>query len=264
MSDSFDYDAYLEAYKQEAEYGYNIEYKKGFTSGNLTMRSAFAIGYVFTKLEVSTSLIKDSLLLEKIEKYYIDVDDMIKDIKKYSYLIAKELKDGNYDEAEKLNTIFGIVDTNNENFDLSYAKKMIGEIISSLSFLLANQGISKDDIIKTLLEAKLFANLFSEDEIKKLYKQGMYNFLNQIIAEMHHGNRKNYAKHMNRQEWLVDRLIDNGTFSKETLKSELNKIIDYSRDCTTGFKNLGYPYDKIYSILPYGFYLKELEDKDKK
>ena len=264
MSNAVDYDDYIEAYKKEMEYRYAIEYKRGFTQGNLSMRTAYAIGYVFTQLKVSATLIKDSLLLEKIEKYYGDVDDMIKDIKKYSYLITEELKDGNYLDVEKINVIFRKLDIDEEDFDLSYAKQMTGEIISSLSFLLANQGISKDDIIKALLGAKLFANLFSEDEIEKLYKQGMYNFLDQIIAEMHHGNRKEYAKHMDRQRWLVDRLIDNGVFSKETLKTELNKIIDYSRDCTAGFKNLGYPYDRIYSILPFGSYLKDLETKKQK
>ena len=157
MSNAVDYDDYIEAYKKEMEYRYAIEYKRGFTQGNLSMRTAYAIGYVFTQLKVSATLIKDSLLLEKIEKYYSDVDDMIKDIKKYSYLITEELKDGNYLDVEKINVIFGKLDIDEEDFDLSYAKQMTGEIISSLSFLLANQGISKDDIIKALLGAKLLS-----------------------------------------------------------------------------------------------------------
>lgn len=264
MSNAVDYDDYIEAYKQEMEYRYTAMYKLNYTKGRLYLSIAYAIGYVFAQLKVSATLLKSSVFAESFEKYYGDFKDMPKDIKKYSYMITEELKNEGPNKVDDINSIFGKVDTDKESFDLTYAKQMVGEVISSLSFLLANQDISKDDIIKALLGAKLFSNLFSEDEIGKLYKQGMYNFLNQIISEMHHGNRKNYAKHMNRQEWLVDRLIDNGTFSKETLKAELNKIIDCSRECTAGFKNLGYPYDKIYSILPYSFYLKELEDKDKK
>lgn len=264
MSDSFDYDAYLEAYKQEIEARYAFEAKIKYTQITLYQSTAYAIGFVFYQLGVDTILIKDSLLAENLEKCYSDVEAMIKDIKKYSDLLTEELKDGNNIDVEKSNVSLGKIDHDKKYFDLSYAKQTIGEIISSLSFLLANQGISKDTIIKTILEAKLFANLFSEDEIKKLYKQGMYNFLNQIIEEMHNGYKKDYAIHMDKQKWLVNWLLDNDALSKETLKSELNKIIDYSRYCTAGFKNLGYPYDKIYSILPYGFYLKELEDKDKK
>lgn len=262
MSDSFDYDAYLEAYKQEMEYRYTAMYKLNYTKGSLYLSIAYAIGYVFAQLKVSATLLKNSVFAESFEKYYGDFKDMPKDIKKYSYMITEELKNEGLNKVDDINSIFGKVDTDKEDFDLSYAKQMVGEVISSLSFLLANQDISKDDIIKALLGAKLFVNLFSEDEIEKLYKQGMYNFLDQIIAEMHHGYKKDYAKHMDRQKWLVNWLLDNDALSKETLKTELKKVIEYSMSCIDGFIELGYPYYEIDSIFPFNF--DALESKKRK
>lgn len=262
MSNAVDYNDYVEAYKKEMEYRYAVMYKINYTKGTLYLSVAYAIGYVFAQLKVSATLIKDSLLAENFENYYDDFKDMPKDIKRYSSLVTEELKDGNCLDVEKINAIFGKLDIDEEDFDLSYAKQMVGEIISSLSFLLANQGISKDTIIKTILGAKLFANLFSEDEIKKLYKQGMYNFLNQIIAEMHNGYKKDYAIHMDKQKWLVNWLLDNDALSKETLKTELEKVIEYSMSCIDGFIELGYPYYEIDSIFPFNF--DALERKKRK
>lgn len=262
MSDSFDYDAYLEAYKQEIEARYAYEAKIKYTQITLYQSIAYAIGFVFHQLGVNTILIKDSLLAENLEKCYSDVEAMVKDIKKYTDLLTEELKAGSNIDVEKSNVSLGKIDNDKKYFDLSYAKQMVGIIISSLSFLLANQGISKDTIIKTLLEAKLFVNLFSEDEIEKLYKQGMYNFLDQIIAEMHHGYKKDYAKHMDRQKWLVNWLLDNDALSKDTLKTELKKVIEYSMSCIDGFIELGYPYYEIDSIFPFNF--DALESKKRK
>lgn len=261
MSDYYDITE-TEGYKEYQEFWEKEKasrMKEGYAEGFICSRSAFPIAYVLTIFDLNVEVVYNSLLFKVLIRDTSESIDSLQDIKRYHNIILDLKKNGNIDEIEKLNNIFDNYPKDDEKLDPVYAKHTLEEIISRLSLLLAQEGISQKNITDTLMKVKLFANNCDVYTLNSLYKDGWKMLLRIIIETMPEGLRGKYARSMHFPGWIVDALVKKGTISEEILRKELDRVIDFGWSCVEGFVKLGYPAEQTNYIFPGGEIMKKIE-----
>lgn len=255
FADNVTYEDYMEIVRKDMA----RRRKEGYTEGFICSRSAFSIAYVLTIFDLNVEVVYNSLLFKILIRDTPESFEPLDDIK-YYYNIIMDLKENcNVDEIEKLNNIFDNYPKDNLELDLVYAKDTLEEIVSSLSLLLAQEGISQKNITDTLMKVKLFANNCDVYTLNSLYKDGWKKLLRSIIETMPEGLRGKYAKSMHFPGWIVDALVDKGTISEDILRRELDKVIDFGWNCIEGFVELGYPAKHTDYIFPDDIVMEKIE-----
>ena len=95
---------------------------------------------------------------------------------------------------ENVNTTYGKFPKDDERMDYDHAIRVLEDLVSCLSVLLATEGYSQREIIDTLIKTNFFSANLSDYRISVLYKEGWEKLLRNIIESMPEGLRKKYAK----------------------------------------------------------------------
>ena len=153
---------------------------------------------------------------------------------------------------ENVNTTYGKFPKDDERMDYDHAIRVLEDLVSCLSVLLATEGYSQREIIDTLIKTNFFSANLSDYRISVLYKEGWEKLLRNIIETMPEGLRKKYAKTMYFPYWIVETLDKKGTISEDILRQELDKVIDFGWSCVEGFAKLGYPVKQTVTMIKAG------------
>ena len=256
MSDYVDLKEYEEFLKREKVAREKEAYAEAYSCTQLPL----PLAYVFYRLKLPVDVMKDSLLEKALRSSVGEATDIIIDhTKQYlDYLIAFE-QNGYNDAIERMNASCGKIPKDDERMNYDHAIRVLTNLTSCIAELLATKGFSQKEIIDTLIKTKFFSENFDEYTLFVLYKEGWEKLLRRIIETMPDGLRKKYAKTMHFPYWIVEALVKKGTISEETLRKELDKVIDFGWSCVEEFVQLGYPAHHADYIFPSDTVLRKIE-----